>query len=1042
MRLRQHALAAIALAAALAVAFSSGVSAQERFGALSGTVTDASQAPVPGATVTVTNKQTGAVRTAVSGGAGGWTLPDLDPGRYSVSIELSGFQKVLVDDVIVLLGRTIQIPAVLKVGGVTETVNVTAQAERQIDLTSTTLAHNITSEEIDRMPKARTFQQLALAAPGVNGLNGANNSVEGGIQVNGASAAENVYTIDGVTTNSPIEGQSRQDTVFEYLQEVQVKTAGIQAEYGGALGGVISAVTRSGGNTFRGEGHYYYLGNGLAAAPVQRLVLNPLDNSSVSYFNEAKQKDNRNEVGGSIGGPIIRDRLFFFESLSPRVVNRTNNYLFSNGTEPGSISSDQTLWQQFAKLTYSSSRVQANGSWLLTPQRVTGTLPAYLGFGPNWTVSSLAANQPNETRGYNVDQHTLSGNVDVWLTSSSFISVRGGYFFDKYQDTGVSQVTSYTYREPSSNSPVPVPPELQGGIGYLNTPRVQITQFDTTKQPYLQMDYNHSLHGLGDHVVKAGVGYRRTINDVNSAYPGGYVYIFWGNKYTSTVTGVTDTGTYGYYQVNDFGTVGQVGANIWSLYAQDAWTVGNRLTLNLGVRTENEKLPTFVPDHPIAFQFGFGDKIAPRLGASYDLRGDGRMKLSAFWGRFYDWTKYELVRGSFGGDIWHRYTRSLDTTDLGSLNLSNMPGRDLQGGFEDLRGTAIENTDPNIQPMYQDSFQTGWDYQLNPTTAIGVHYIHNTLNRTIEDLGAFVNGNDIYVIGNPGEGTNTVFPPTYPAATPPFPTPLPKRQYDALEVTAERRFARGWFASANYTFSRLYGNYPGTSNTDEYLSSQTTGLTSGTAQQQGGSLVRQGSNSNAAYDVDEILWDAYGHSGVYGRLPTDRPHVVKLYGGYTFRFGTQLGLFFYGASGTPVSTYVIEQPFGYNVLVNGRGDVDTRNGDVWRTPVLTRTDLLVAHDLPIGGRQRLRFELNVTNLFNQQTAMHIFNWLNKGAPGESSFSTADAAVMSNINLTQPYNYNAAILASSHGAAAYDPRYGQPDLFQPGTQGQISVRWSF
>ena len=119
----------------------------------------------------------------------------------------------------------------------------------------------MTAEEFDRLPKGRSFQSIAMAAPGVN-----SGEVEGGFQVNGASSAENVFTVDGVATNSLIYGSSRQNTVFEYLQEVQVKTGGIDAEYGGALGGVISAVTKSGGNTFSGEAHYYYIGNALGSA--------------------------------------------------------------------------------------------------------------------------------------------------------------------------------------------------------------------------------------------------------------------------------------------------------------------------------------------------------------------------------------------------------------------------------------------------------------------------------------------------------------------------------------------------------------------------------------------------------------------------------------------------------------------------------------------------------------------------------------------------------------------------------------------------------
>src|SRR6185295_14332237 len=117
-------------------------------------------------------------------------------------------------------GRNFTVNAQLTVGNVSETVNVTA-AEKQIDLKSVTISHNVTSEELDRLPKARSFTGIALTSPSVN-----QGEIEGGLQVNGASGAENSFTVDGVVTNSLVNGKSRQDTVFEYLQEVQVKTGG------------------------------------------------------------------------------------------------------------------------------------------------------------------------------------------------------------------------------------------------------------------------------------------------------------------------------------------------------------------------------------------------------------------------------------------------------------------------------------------------------------------------------------------------------------------------------------------------------------------------------------------------------------------------------------------------------------------------------------------------------------------------------------------------------------------------------------------------
>ena len=241
----------------------------------------------------------------------------------------------------------------MKVGNVAEAVQVTAESAPLVDTRSTFIAHNVTAEEIDRMPKGRSFQSVAMTAPSVN-----QGEIEGGFQVNGASGSENQFTVDGVSTNSLLAGHSRQNTVFEYLQEVQVKTVGIPAEYGGALGGVISAVTKSGGNRFTGEGHYYFSGSALSAGPVKRLVLSPTDDRTVFTVQDDKQDDIRNEIGGSLGGPIVRDRLFFFGSISPRFNTRTNEYLFSSGTDPGEIERKQTFMSAYGKVSYAGRQSQ------------------------------------------------------------------------------------------------------------------------------------------------------------------------------------------------------------------------------------------------------------------------------------------------------------------------------------------------------------------------------------------------------------------------------------------------------------------------------------------------------------------------------------------------------------------------------------------------------------------------------------------------------------------------------------------------------------
>jgi hypothetical protein len=553
-------IAALASALALLVAMAgTPAGAQERFSGLTGTVTDASGAVLPGTTVAITNKQTGKVFTAVTGADGVYRVLDLEPGRYTVTFELTGFSTSEIPDLNLLLGKTLTVDSSLKVGGVSESISVTAESPL-IDTRSTTIAHNVTAEEIERIPKGRTFQNLAVASPSVNA-----GQIEGGIQVNGASGAENAFTIDGVVTNSLVDGRSRQDAVFEYLQEVQVKTGG------------ISAVTKSGGNAFHGEGHYYFSGDATSAGPVERLVLNTADDVSVSYIQDAEQPNKVHDVGGSIGGPILRDKLFFFGSWAPRYTRASQTYTFSGG-DTDTISRKQTFNSAFGKINYDpTSRLRTSVAVLWTPTTSEGTFTAYDAFAPNTVSSSSASNQPQKTRGFESPQKSYSGTLDFTLDNTSLLSVRGVFFDDNYNDTGIPTISSVSYQSSNLTGNAlgyPIPANLRGGVNFQNTPRVQFAQYDHTTRGYVNLDYVKAFTAKGTHNFKAGVGYQHTFNEVDNTYPGGgYVFVWWDRAFTSSVTNTTDRGAYGYYEVNDFGTRGEAEASIWSLFVQDQWQV-------------------------------------------------------------------------------------------------------------------------------------------------------------------------------------------------------------------------------------------------------------------------------------------------------------------------------------------------------------------------------------------------------------------------------------------------------------------------------------
>ena len=1010
------------------------LSAQERFGEIIGSATDSSGAVLPNVTVKVTNTTSLRFVETTTGATGEYSVRNLDPGRYSVRFTVKGFATHEVAGVELGLGKTLRVNGPLTVASAEQTVVVT-DAAPLIDTTNTTMANNITFEQFDRLPKARSFQNLAVLSTSVN-----SGAIEGGIQVNGASGAENNFTIDGISTTSLINGQSRQDAAFEILQEVQVKTGGISAEYGGAMGGVISAITKSGGNAFHGDVHYYLSGNMLNADPVKRLLLSPTDQITTKYHQDVKQKNNINEIGYALGGYLVKNRIYFFSAASPRFNRRSNDYLFSNGKEPDTLERKSLSNLMFEKLSFDITKnLRGNAFFLWTPTASTGRLAGYNGECPNCTTSSKAANQVNRNIGYFAPQTNYGIDLTWMATPTTLFAIKAGRFWDNYKDNGLPNVTPVNYNTPASALPFEIPVALRGPTGTNNTPRIQQSFFDTATRTYVQGDFGKFFNFGGSHDLKLGIGVQKIVNRVLTGYPtGGFINVFWDRAFNSSVPGTprNQRGPFGYYEYHEIGTGGSTGANLGNMYVQDNWRIHKRLTLNIGFRSEKETVPSFqrsVKDN--AFQFGWGDKFAPRIGASFDVFGDGRMKVYGSWGRYYDWVKYELARGTFGGDYWRVRYYALTDPNVFSLTSTNRPGAPLWNpaqpdAFRNRRVAGFETIDPAIKPMGSDNINLGTEFRLGPQMVFRASYVRNKLLRTIEDLGVLVNGDEVYYYANPGEGGALITPTS--GLTKPFPTPKAIRTYDAAEFQLTKRYG-SWFGVASYVNSRLYGNYAGLANSDEIRTGADGGGIYGAAQEAFGSNSRPGGNAGRPWDIDELLWDSKGNLNPQGRLATDRPHAIKLYGSKTLKWGdkmlTDIGASFYGASGTPLTT-LVNTINGTQPFVNGRGDLG-------RTPFLNYTNLVVGHEFKFGEVKRMRLEFNADNLFNQKTTRHVWTEINR--------AIASAEIdLSGTDLAKGYDFNKLIAATPDAAKnlALSPLFKQADLFNPGFNGRLLLKFIF
>ena len=511
-------------------------------------------------------------------------------------------------------------------------------------------------------------------------------------------------------------------------------------------------------------------------------------------------------------------------------------------------------------------------------------------------------------------------------------------------------------------------------------------------------------------------------------------------------------------------------------------------------------MPAYDPTRFPSVHFGWGDKLAPRIGGAYDLLHNGKVKIYASYGMFFDIMKMGLARGSFGSDYWHECLYTLDFTDYTTITPTGgaaapggcpasgpAPGVTVGRFIEnvDFRATKADPRDPaimaNMKPMKQHEFVTGVDWAITPNWSLETRYSRKRLDNTIEDMS--ITDNLGFYIGNPGTSFADVLhrPVILDSAVGlvgPFcaecpPTIKPIRRYDGLEFRLTRRAGTKWYGSISYTYSKLRGNYPGLTNTDST----------------DGNGGRHSPNNSRLFDLPTMTYLPNGKIDD-GPLATDRPHTAKMFGYYRLKWlgmETTLGATQAAFEGSPISSCLpVVGTSSACQWAEGRGNFVKFHRDASgnlvkdgvvnnaRTSPYFQTDFSLVHEIKVSKTHenyRLRFEGNAYNLFNNRSAVAyneivVPTGLITPTRGGADRFVDDPhvdwnAVMTNYNYVDALNATGAFAGNvqvpcTSGATCvggFKPqarqtaltlasRYGLPVNFQTARQFRLAVKFVF
>ncbi len=978
-------------------------------GSLEGVVNDEKGSALPGVTVEATSPNLQGTKTAVSDTTGRFRFVFMPPGVYTIKATLQGFTTVEQTNIHVELGRVVTLQVQLR-SAFKEEVVVTGGAPT-VDVKSTTIGTNLTSDQFSKLPVGRDYVAMVQVAPGTN-------SDATGTVVYGSTGSENAYFIDGVNTASVEYGQQGKSLNLEFIQELQMKTGGYEAEFGRSTGGVINVITKSGGNEFHGSVFGYY-DDSKWQSNLSKQVSTEASQLSRSFVQDSYK---RQDYGVGLGGYFVKDRIWFYGAYD-HIKNDTND----------AVASDFTRYQAAYPVAATNYGFPTMGQ-VFPVNDTFNTWSAKLTFRASDAHSFIvsAFGDPEDTNGF--IGPTLAGNAATingtlkqggtdgtvkyegilaasWVVDASVAQHKEK---NEYGGTGFTSIALLDYTHPLYRFSGVIPTWDGWGYGFSN---------NFTRDIY-RADLSHFVNGSsGDHEFKFGVEQEHiAIDNTNYNTGGQRIYQFcYGGYYTAATApdpsqvGVCK-GTY-YYRHRFYMTqrppatadypygdpflidnsyIAQ-GLHVkakndnYAAFLQDKWRISN-LTLNLGIRWDRQEMY----NGQGVVTADLKKNWAPRLGFVWDPKNNGTSKVYGSYGYFYETIPSDMIIRSFGGEV--------DGFMYNTHGARNDPNRDsvacdpTVNAFRacTIAGSPATPVDPNLKGQYISEAILGGEAEVTTDWVVGGKFIYRSLERVIED--SLTQGATTYVIGNPGSGFESQgYDLNYGG---PYTQAKPKRTFKGVQLEVKKRFTNNWQFAASYLYSKLEGNYDGTFQA---------------------STGQLDPNINSAYDYYDFMVHNTGY------LSADRRHQVKVNGSYTFPFGMTAGLSAWYYSGTPITA------MGYSAAYQNWEFYLSDRGAFGTTPGVYEANLHLDYPFNLGNGIKVTVALDIFNLLNRQGVLTV---------NQRYDLTEDYEVINYDPNGGPGTIIPAIKKGDPSTPPTNPAFGSPNSWQDPRSIRLGVTLTF